>query len=62
MNLPMEVVQERRDLPALGIFGELMRIGIHADFNRQHVTPQTIALHEFADDVPGLIPGHWNVY
>ncbi len=58
MNLPIEVVQQRRDRPLLLILARFARIRGDACLDRQHVLSQIIRLDELAHDLPRLIPVH----
>src|SRR4029077_11087534 len=42
--LVVEVVNEPGDSPALHVLAELLRVGAHCAFHRQHVLPQRFAL------------------
>jgi hypothetical protein len=58
MNLPIKIVQQRGDGPFFLVLAELLRVGGDAGFDRQHMFAQAIRLHEFADNVPGLLAVH----
>src|ERR1700693_1773510 len=48
--LVVEVVNEPGDSPALHVLAELLRVGAHRAFHRQHVLPQRFALRVFAHE------------
>src|SRR5712692_4247544 len=58
MNLPIEIMQQRRDGPLLLVLAEFARIRPHARLHREHVFSQALRLHEFANNRPRLIPIH----
>src|SRR4051812_40753960 len=54
MNLPVEVVQQRRQRPQSLIRPELPRVRRDARLHGQRVLPQPLRLRVFAKNVPGL--------
>src|SRR6185312_5536946 len=56
MNLPIEIVEQRRNGPLLFVLAIFPRISVYARFHRQHMAAQAVRLYEFTNDRPGLLP------
>jgi len=54
MNLPIEVMQQRGDLPLLDVSAESLRVSEHARFHGQRMLAQALRLGELTQNVPGL--------
>jgi len=54
MNLPIEVMQQRGDLPLLDVSAESLRVSEHARFHGQRMLAQALRLGELTQYVPGL--------
>jgi hypothetical protein len=55
MNLPIEIVQQRRDRPLPLVFAELPRVRQHARLHCQRVLAQPLRFGELAQNVPSLL-------
>src|SRR6476469_6953058 len=76
MDLPIEIMQQRRDAPLQFVLAQLLHIGNHARLDGKRVLPQSLGLDEFADNIPSLftsqhefhhkrfksVPGHLCAY
>ena len=56
MNLPIEIVQQRRDGPLRLVLAELPGVRRDARFHRESVFAESLRFGELAEYVPGLFP------